>query len=59
MRYELVLVVDSELTARDLLSEIVSNLNSLDESRDWTNVESGVVLIDGEEVAVYAKGELR
>ena len=59
MKYEVVLNVDSELSARDLLSEIVSNLESLDDPENETVVESGVVLIDGEEVAVFDKGELK
>ncbi len=51
MRYDLALIVDSDLPPRQILSEIVANFEFSDELR--TTVVEGVVLFDGEEVAVY------
>ncbi len=51
MRYDLALIVDSDLPPRQILSEIVASFEFADELR--TTVIEGVVLLDGEEVAVY------
>jgi hypothetical protein len=57
MRYEVMLVVESELAPRALLEELVSNLESLDDPENASTVESCVVLMDDEELAVYDRKE--
>lgn len=53
MKFEVMLVIETELPAQTLLSEIVSNLESVD-----ATVEAGCVLFDGNEVAIHDnKGE--
>jgi hypothetical protein len=51
VRYDLALIVDSDLPPRQILSEIVSSFEFADEL--GTTVIEGVVLLDGEEAAVY------
>jgi len=45
-------IVDIELSPEDLLSEIVSNLESVN-----ATVKAGCVLIDGNQVAIYDSRE--
>jgi heterodisulfide reductase subunit B len=52
MKYEVMLILDSDEDPHTILSEIVSNLESVD-----VVVDAGCVLFDGNEVAVYDSKE--
>lgn len=52
MQLEVMLIIDTEQPANEILSEIVSNLESVNVS-----VNAGCVLFDGNEIAVYDNKE--